>query len=82
MSQRVEFTWKSLAEASEEASRKFTWAAVGFFVACAGLTYFLISTHVRYVETCAYIGSHVPAGAVQQVEEYDFARTLLQEYCA
>ena len=83
MNHRVEFTWKSLAEASDEATRKFTWAAVGLFLACSFLTYFLISTHVSYNQTCEYIVGNAPAVAVQQYnEESDFARSLLLRFCA
>lgn len=82
MNHRVEFTWKSLAEASEEATRKFTWVAVGLFLACGFLTYYLVNTHVRYNETCEYISANAPAVAVQRNhEEAEFARSLLQRFC-
>jgi hypothetical protein len=81
MSHGVEFTWKSLAEASDEATRKFAWIAAGLFIACSVLAYLSISTHLRYANTCEYIGTHAPAVAVQQTEEADFARVLLRNYC-
>ena len=81
MSQGVEYTWKTLAEASDEATRKFAWIAAGLFIACGVLAYLSISTYVRYSNTCEYIGEHAPAVAVQQTEEADFARVLLRNYC-
>jgi hypothetical protein len=81
MSHGVDYTWKNLAEASEDATRKFAWIAGGLFVACMILAYLSISTHLRYTSTCAYIGEHAPAVALQQSEEADFARGLLRNYC-
>jgi Sec-independent protein secretion pathway component TatC len=81
MSNGVEFSWKGLAEASEEATRKFTWISAGLFVACTILAYLSISAYVRYSQTCEYIGVHAPAVAGQQTEEADFAQVLLQKYC-
>ena len=81
MSHGVEYTWKSLAEASDEATRKFAWIAGGLLIACAVLGYLSISTYVRYVNTCEYIGEHAPAVAMEQTEEADFARGLLLNYC-
>ena len=81
MSHGVEFTWKSLAEASEDATRKFAWIAAGLFIACSVLAYLSISSHLRYTSTCAYIGEHAPAVAVQHSEEADFARALLRNHC-
>lgn len=81
MSQGVEYTWKNLAEASDEATRKFAWIAAGLFIACAILAYLSISTHLRYASTCDYIGEHAPAVAVQKTKEADFARALLRTHC-
>lgn len=81
MSHGVEFTWKNLAEASEDATRKFAWIAAGLFLACSVLAYLSISAHLRYSSTCAYIGEHAPAVAVQQTAEAEFARALLRNYC-
>jgi len=81
MTHGVEFTWKSLAEASEDATRKFACIAAGLFIACAVLAYLSISTHLRYANTCEYIGAHAPAVAVQETEEAAFARVLLRNYC-
>lgn len=81
MSQGVEFTWKNLAEASEDATRKFAWIAAGLFIACTALAYLSISTHLNYASTCEYISTHAPRVAVQQTKEADFARTLLRNYC-
>ena len=81
MSHGVEYTWKNLAEASDDATRKFAWIAAGLFIACSILAYLSISSHLRYSSTCAYIGDHAPAVAVQQSKEADFARTLLRNYC-
>lgn len=82
MSHGVEYTWKSLAEASDEAFRKFAWIAAGLFIACAILAYLSISTYLAYANTCAYISVHAPAVAVEQTEEADFARALLRNYCS
>lgn len=82
MSHGVEFTWKSLAEASEDATRKFAWIAAGLFIACSVLAYLSISTHLRYSSTCEYISQHAPAVAVQHTEEAVFARGLLRNHCA
>jgi hypothetical protein len=81
MSHGVEFTWKSLAEASEDATRKFAWIAAGLFIACGVLAYLSINTHLRYASTCQYISEHAPAVAVQNTEEAAFARGLLRNYC-
>jgi hypothetical protein len=81
MSHGVEYTWKSLAEASDEATRKFAWIAAGLFIACAILAYLSISTYLAYSNTCAYINAHAPAVAVEQTDEADFARALLRNYC-
>ena len=81
MSHGVEFTWKSLAEASEDATRKFAWIAAGLFIACSILAYLSINTHLRYSSTCEYISVHAPAVAVQQSQEANFARALLRNYC-
>lgn len=81
MTHGVEYTWKSLAEASDEATRKFAWIAAGLLIACGVLAYLSISTYVSYSNTCEYIGEHAPAVAVQQTEEADFARGLLLNYC-
>ena len=81
MSHGVEYTWKSLAEASDEATRKFAWIAAGLFIACAVLAYLSISTYLAYANTCAYINAHAPAVAVEQTDEADFARALLRNYC-
>ena len=82
MSHGVEFTWKSLAEASDDATRKFAWIAGGLFIACIILAYLSISTHMNYYSTCEYISTHAPHVAVQQSKEADFARTLLRNHCA
>jgi hypothetical protein len=81
MSNSVEFTWKNLAEASEDATRKFAWIAAGLFIACSVLAYLSISTHLHYSNTCEYISLHAPTVAVQQSEEAAFARALLKNYC-
>jgi hypothetical protein len=81
MSYGVEYTWKNLAEASAEATRKFAWIAAGLFVACSVLAYFSISTHLRYSQTCEYIATHAPVIAVQPTDEALFARALLQKHC-
>lgn len=81
MSHGVEFTWKSLAEASDEATRKFACIAAGLFVACGVLAYLSISTYLSYANTCEYIGANAPAVAVQQTKEAEFARVLLRNYC-
>ena len=81
MSHGVEFTWKNLAEASEDATRKFAWIAAGLFLAGSVLAYLSISTHLRYSSTCAYISENAPAVATQKTEEAEFARALLRNYC-
>lgn len=81
MSRGVEYTWKSLAEASDEATRKFAWIAAGLLVACGVLAYLSISTYLRYSNTCAYIGAQAPAVMMEQSKEADFARTLLRNHC-
>ena len=81
MSNGVEFTWKNLAEASEDATRKFAWIAAGLLLACSVLAYLSITTHLRYSSTCAYIGENAPAVAIQDSKEADFARALLRNYC-
>ena len=81
MSHGVEYTWKSLAEASEDATRKFSWIAAGLLVACGVLGYLSISTYVRYANTCEYISQHAPSVAMLETEEADFARGLLLNYC-
>lgn len=81
MSQGVEFTWKNLAEASEDATRKFAWIAAGLFIACAVLAYLSISTHLNYTSTCDYISTHAPRVAVEQTREAEFARSLLRNHC-
>lgn len=81
MSHGVEFTWKNLAEASEDATRKFAWIAAGLFVACIVLAYLSISTYLNYSSTCEYISMHAPQVAVQQTKEADFARSLLRNHC-
>lgn len=81
MSHGVEFTWKSLAEASEDATRKFAWIAGGLFVACIVLAYMSISSHLNYSNTCDYISRHAPQVAVQNTPEAEFARTLLRSHC-
>jgi hypothetical protein len=81
MSHGVEYTWKSLAEASNEATRKFAWIAAGLFVACSILAYLSVTTYVRYSSTCGYIVEHAQAVANEQSNEADFARALLRNYC-
>jgi Sec-independent protein secretion pathway component TatC len=81
MSHGVEYTWRNLAEASAEATRKFAWIAAGLFLASSVLAYFSITTHLRYSQTCDYIATHAPVIAVQQTEEALFARSLLQKHC-
>ena len=81
MSHGVEFTWKNLAEASEDATRKFAWIAAGLLLACSVLAYLSISTYLNYSDTCEYIGTHAPQVAVQQTKEADFARSLLRNHC-
>jgi hypothetical protein len=81
MSHGVDYTWKNLAEASDDATRKFAWIAAGLFIACTVLAYLSISTHLNYSNTCEYISTHAPRVAVQQTKEADFARTLLRNYC-
>jgi len=81
MSHGVEYTWKSLAEASDEAIRKFAWIAAGLFIACAVLAYMSISTYLAYSDACAYINVHAPTVAVEQTDEAHLARALLRNYC-
>jgi len=81
MSHGVDYTWKSLAEASDEATRKFAWIAAGLFIACSVLAYLSISAYLGYSNTCEYIGAEAPALAMEQGEEADFARALLSDYC-
>ena len=81
MNQGFEFTWKNLAEASEEAARKFAWIAAGLFLICAILTYVSINAHLRYAQTCGYIGQYAPVVAGQETGEGDFARMLLRNHC-
>lgn len=81
MSHGVEYTWKSLAEASDEATRKFALIAAGLFIACSVLAYLWISTQLRYASTCEFIAENAPAVAVQQTKEAEFARALLRSHC-
>lgn len=81
MSHGVEYTWKSLAEASEDATRKFAWIAAGLFIACSILAYLSISTYLGYSRTCEYIAHHAPAVALENTKEAELARDLLRNYC-
>lgn len=78
MNHGIEFTWKNLAEASEDAARKFAWIGAGLFLACGVLAWVSVSTHTRYSQTCEYIDQYGPRVAGQQNEEGAFARVLLR----
>jgi hypothetical protein len=70
-----------MAEASDEASRKFAWIAAGLLIACAILAYVSISTYFAYASACAYINVHAPVEVVEHTEEADFAKALLRNHC-